>query len=748
MSETATRPLGTVACACVALGLLVWPTSATPPGVTAREARAAQTDARPAGVLVGSVQETAGQPLGGVQVSAKAAGTTITTTVFTDEQGRYFFPAMRGGPYRVWAQAVGFARAPAEVTIVSGARIHQAFTLHRLGTLDEIAPQLSESEWIAALPDDTREQRRMKEILRVNCGMCHSIAAVLQHRFDERGWLNMIDAMIKFNRPSRRPTVEYHREELAAYLAAVRGPESPPLDVALHPRPTGEAARVVFTQYDIPMKNAPDGLLVLDGNDWSAGRATHHGYLNHDVVIDLDGYAWLTAFPPPDPALYKLDPATGQVSWYAIPNEDGQGMRWTHGIVPHRNGKIYFTALTALGEVDPETHAFEFFDPPPNTGGGVAQDLDTDPQGGVWATTRGGAYRFDPATREWGYFPSPTTPDGGTYGVAADIDGNGWWAQFAGDRVGKGDPRTGRTYEVALRPPWMADTEQTATPQDREFYESIGALTWGGINMVPGAQAPRRMGTDKHGDTLWVANFQGENLARINIRTLDATYYRLPIRSHPYRVTADEDHNAWTSIMGDDWLLRLHPDTAEWTMFQLPVLNCDSRYLWIDHGRDELWVPCARTSQAIRMQFRTAEQLQALANGALPAAPVVPAPAPEPLSTQPVAQPPTGEVAVTRGVFDMRTVALPGPLNERELDGRRLFYGRCSMCHVRPNGPWVDRTTVHALGESHVLELIAAGSERMPGQQYSLTPARMQNVVDYLKTVTPDQKPATLPGWW
>ena len=192
--------------------------------------------------------------------------------MFTDEQGRYFFPAMRGGPYRVWAQAVGFARAPAAVTMVAGARIHQAFTLHRLGTLDEIAPQLSESEWIAALPEDTREQRRMKEILRVNCGMCHSIASVLQHKFDERGWLNMIDAMIKFNRPSRRPTVEYHREELAAYLAAVRGPESPHLDVALHPRPTGEAARVVFTQYDIPMKNAPDGLLVLDGNDWSAGR--------------------------------------------------------------------------------------------------------------------------------------------------------------------------------------------------------------------------------------------------------------------------------------------------------------------------------------------------------------------------------------------------------------------------------------------------------------------------------------------
>lgn len=742
------RRVAAVACGCVALGVsavVVWGAASGPAAV---EAPIAQPDGRPTGTLFGTVRGAGGQALAGVQVSAKAVGATITTTVFTDGRGRYFFPALPGGAYRTWAQAVGFARAPADVTVDAGARMRQPFTLHPLRTFDEIVPQLSESEWIAALPEDTREQRRMKEVLRVNCGICHSIASVLQHRFDESGWLNMIDAMIKFNRPNRRPTVEYHREELAAYLAALRGPASPPLDIVLHPRPAAEAARVVFTQYDIPLRNAPDGLIVLDGNDWSAGRATHHGYLNHDVVTDLEGYAWLTAFPPPDPGLYKLDPATGQVAWYAIPSDDGQGMRWTHGIVPHRNGKIYFTALTALGAVDPETHAFEFFRPPPDTGGGVAQDLDTDPQGGVWATTRGGAYRFDPASREWGYFPSPTTPDGGTYGVAADTDGNGWWAQFAGDRVGKGDPATGRTYEVALRPPWMADTEDTTTPEDREFYESIGAMTWGGINMVPGAQAPRRMGTDKYGDTLWVANFQGENLARINIRTLDTTYYRLPIRSHPYRVTADRNHNAWASIMGDDWLLKLNPDSAAWTMFQLPVLNCDSRYLWIDHARDELWVPCARTSQAIRMQFRTAAQLQALADGAMPATPVVPAPSQEPPSSQPVAQPPPGEVAVTRGVFDMRTVVLPGPLNESELEGRRLFYGRCSMCHIRPNGPWVDQATVHALGEARVLEKIAVGSELMPGQQYSLTPVQMQHLVDYLKTLTPDQKPAALPGWW
>ena len=745
MTRQTAQRAAAVVCGVVILGLIVGGRLDRAAEATLFEASLAQDEALATSTLVGSVRAADGNALGGVQVSAKRVGTTITTTVFTDEQGRYFFPAMKAGLYRVWAQAVGFELERANVTLEGAGRTRHSFTFH---TIDDAAPQLSESEWIAALPDGSREQRRMKEILRVNCGMCHSIASVLQHRFDKQGWLNMIDTMITFNRESRRPTVQYHREELAEYLASVRGPSSAPLNITLHPRPAGEAARVVFTQYDIPLNNAPDGLVPVDGNDWSEGRATHHGYLNHDIVTDRDGNAWLTAFPPPERTLYTLDPATGQVSWYAVRENDGRGTRSSHGIVPHPNGKVYFTAGSALGQVDPQTHAFEFFRPPPNTGGGIAQDLDVDPQGGVWATTRRGAYRFDPASRKWGYFASVTIPDGGTYGVAADADGNGWWAQFGGDRMGKGDPRTGRSYEVTMRPPWMQHTETTATPQDRQFYDSIGALTWGEINMVPGAQAPRRMGSDKNGNVMWVANFQGENLARINIRTLDTKYYRLPIRSHPYRVTADKDHNAWTSMMGDDWLLKLNPAAEEWTMYQLPVLNCDSRYLWIDHSRNEIWVPCGRTSQAVRMQFRTSTQLQALADGAMPTTPVVPAPSLEPGATQPVTQPPQGEVAVTRGVYDMRTVAMPGPLNESELKGRKLFYGRCSMCHVRPNGPWVDQTTVQAMGEDIVLKKIARGSERMPGQQYSLKPAQMQDIINYLKTLTPNQKPASLPGWW
>ena len=68
-------------------------------------------------ILSGSVVSAAGEKLGGVTVSAKPTDGTITTTVFTDEAGDYFFPPLPAGNYRVWAQAVTFRTAKAELAL-------------------------------------------------------------------------------------------------------------------------------------------------------------------------------------------------------------------------------------------------------------------------------------------------------------------------------------------------------------------------------------------------------------------------------------------------------------------------------------------------------------------------------------------------------------------------------------------------------------------------------------------------------
>src|ERR1041384_2995420 len=66
-------------------------------------------------LLSGTIASSAGEKLGGVSVWAKAEGSLITTTVYTDEAGAYYFPPLPQGKYKVWAQAISFETAKGDV---------------------------------------------------------------------------------------------------------------------------------------------------------------------------------------------------------------------------------------------------------------------------------------------------------------------------------------------------------------------------------------------------------------------------------------------------------------------------------------------------------------------------------------------------------------------------------------------------------------------------------------------------------
>src|SRR5580704_14638900 len=71
---------------------------------------AAPVLAHSAAALTGTVGSAAEPVMEGVVVSAKKDGSTITTSVITDEKGRYSFPAARlePGRYTLSARAVGY----------------------------------------------------------------------------------------------------------------------------------------------------------------------------------------------------------------------------------------------------------------------------------------------------------------------------------------------------------------------------------------------------------------------------------------------------------------------------------------------------------------------------------------------------------------------------------------------------------------------------------------------------------------
>src|SRR3954454_12627888 len=201
--------------------------------------------------LAGSISSPAGEKMGGVTVSAKGEGQTIPTSVFTDETGNFYFPPMPAGKYRVWAQALSFETAAKEVMLPSTPR--QDFVLKAITDAEQQIRQLPGDLLIAALPEETPDDLKMKRVVRNNCTGCHTPSYVLQHRFDEAGWTAIIELMKRVNvggiflgeDKAPNPILEANQKELAAYLARARGPGESAMKIKLRPRPSGEAARAV-----------------------------------------------------------------------------------------------------------------------------------------------------------------------------------------------------------------------------------------------------------------------------------------------------------------------------------------------------------------------------------------------------------------------------------------------------------------------------------------------------------------------
>jgi mono/diheme cytochrome c family protein len=176
-------------------------------------------------LLAGAITSASGQKLEGVTVSAKRDGTTITTSVYTDQDGNYYFPPLADGKYQVWAQALGFETAKGSVDLTA-TRKHN-IALKPIADREAMIRQLPSELLVAALPEDSEDDARIKKIFTNNCTACHSPGYALQFRFDEPGW-NKIISLMKVvpgsgvYTPGAKPNqiMEHNQKQLAAYLAS------------------------------------------------------------------------------------------------------------------------------------------------------------------------------------------------------------------------------------------------------------------------------------------------------------------------------------------------------------------------------------------------------------------------------------------------------------------------------------------------------------------------------------------------
>jgi len=579
-------------------------------------------------LLTGAITSASGQKLEGVTVSAKQEGTTITHSVYTDETGNYYFPPLPAGKYNIWAQALGFETTKGAVDLT--ATKQQNLALAPITDPERRIRQLPAEMLVAALPEETEADARIKKAFTNQCTGCHNPGYVLQFRFDEAGWNKVINLMkviptVFSGNPKVNQLINYQQKELAAYLARARGPGDSSMKFTARARPTGEAARAAWTLYDVPI-NPDTGIgpaskyNTNDGSDWSLGTTSRIGQLPHDGAMDFNGNLYYTVNAPnKHVSIGKVDAKTGEVKYLKVTASNGNAAT-AHGITRDADGNFWFDinpGRRSLGKLDVASEKITVYQTP-NTmsplGGAVTMDVDG--KGMIWASAPDGVLRFDPKAERFTDFKSVTPyknskGTNSTYGAAGDRDGNGWWAQMAFDTIGKANMTTGKTEEITL--PSLKDELDRATPEARAFYESYDDRTNG--NPLPWSQGPRRMGTDKNADVLWVGNSWGASLAKIDTKTGEAKIIPFPDKTmQPYHIAVDNNHNVWANLWTSDHLAKFDPINNKWTLFDLPVRGTEIRHVSLleRDGKTQVVVPVYRSSQMASMVVRSEAELAAL----------------------------------------------------------------------------------------------------------------------------------------
>lgn len=112
------------------------------------------------------------------------------------------------------------------------------------------------------------------------------------------------------------------------------------------------------------------------------------------------------------------------------------------------------------------------------------------------------------------------------------------------------------------------------------------------------------------------------------------------------------------------------------------------------------------------------------------------------------AAPGTVALTVVSRPYDVAQLLRRPKLSADAQKGQALWLQRCAYCHdgvgqptYRTMGPWLDADTVQLLGPVALRAIVDAGTERMPGFRYALQPQQVDQVIEFLRSVSPALKP-------
>ena len=153
------------------------------------QAARGRAETPPSFALTGRVGSAEEGPMEGVLIGAKKAGSTITVTVVSDEQGRYRFPSPKlpPGQYALRIRAVGYDLvSPSSIEVGAGSTIADL----KLRKTADPAAQLSNADWFRSLPGTEQQKASIK-----NCTHCHTLERVMRSRANADALVKVVERM-------------------------------------------------------------------------------------------------------------------------------------------------------------------------------------------------------------------------------------------------------------------------------------------------------------------------------------------------------------------------------------------------------------------------------------------------------------------------------------------------------------------------------------------------------------------------
>lgn len=517
--------------------------------------------------ITGTVSSTQEGAMEGVIVTAKKDGSTISTSVVTNEKGQYAFPADRlePGHYTIKIRATGyFAGNRPAADVVSG----QTKTADiRLNKTDNIAPQLTSSEWLASMPG-TDEQKAFLQ----DCVNCHTLIRPLSSGFTADDFMTIIPRMGTYSpgtqpqRPQKLlPGPRGNRgivnpdvvRRAAEYLASVNLSKNETWNYELKafPRPKGRETHVIYTTYDLARPEAmPHDVIFHQGKAWytdfgsqfigevhlKTGKVTDHpvpvmkeeqprGVL--ELKPDQDGNIWASGMY--QGGVYRLDTKTKQVTAFKVPDK-WQGPNTQESMVSPMNHHVDGFVWTnnqedhSLLRVNVKTGEWENLGVKKDKNGKDVNgyDLITDQANNLYLLEFGGTKigRIDAKTKEFKYW-EPELPRARPRRGHFDNAGILWYAEYGSNAVGRFDPKTEKITEWQVPVKWQM-------PYDAQVSETSGDIYNGSmlsdriirtnpktgehtVYLMPASSNIRRV--DVHGNTVWVGSNHGASIVKMEV---------------------------------------------------------------------------------------------------------------------------------------------------------------------------------------------------------------------------------------